>query len=365
MRKIIVVLCLLSTVFLTALPMKAQTISFGVATLPYLTRPPLETSRLKKLQNKCNSIVKHMKISSTGDRLPSHEDLRQLIEVIASYGFPVICEYFDPINYEKIIVFYNDVEASQDGTLTIYQILNSRIIELTFNHKGNVMTLSTGTWEFSLQEAMKFDYSGPERLDYFALQPLGHLIYNQESYGYDPYGFRVLPLGEDFRTLCNDYVLPVKHVDCGVTSQNWNQTVFSAINWEYTFESLLMKERHITIDKANYDHYKNSEIVYAVPASEVETLLQKYFTVPTDTLHLLGSYDPLDNVYAFTGFWGGDDFWVPEVVDKQDNLDGSFTLTIHSLVGGYDESRMRISQLTIMPYSDSEFYYIENQMIGL
>lgn len=333
--------------------------------MPYLNRPPVEAPRLKEFQNKCNAIVKHMKTSSTGDRVPSHEDLRQLMEIIASYGFPVICEHFDPINYQKIVAFCSDVEAGLDGTLTIYQISDSRIIELSFNHSGTVMTLTTGTWEFSPREAMEIAFSGPERLDSFELQPLGHLIYNEEAYGYDPSGFRVLPLGEDSRRLCNRYVLPVKHVDCGVTSQNWNQNDFSAINWEYTFENLLMQERHVTIAEANYNHYKNSEIAFAVPADEVEVLLQKYFTVPIDTLHLLSSYDPFDHVYAFTGFLGGDDFRMPEVVDKQDHIDGSFTLTIHSLVGGYDEARMRISQLTIMPYSHSGYYYIENQMIGL
>lgn len=320
-----------------------------------------EPSEIEAVKAAILPVVRELEFLPNQYPQPTGEQYGRMLDAVEALGLPAASYNLDTRNADRIVRFCEDAAAGKDGELTVYQISNAYLTGETFRREGGAITRTASYWNFGAGPDAEISSEPAQALDRFELQPGGHLLYNIEEYGDLPMGFRVLPLGEENRVLARKYVRPVCHTRFGVTSSDWDENDLSGIHWEWTFEGLLMARTGETIMDAYPEPCTpGTEYPYAVPAKDVDGTLTAHFPVTAEQLHRLSAYDPQREIYAWQGFWGGTDFREPEVVERIDNADGSFTLRVNFVGMGFYESG-ESCELTIRDNPDGTWTYLSNR----
>lgn len=141
----------------------------------------------------------------------------------------------------------------------------------------------------------------------------------------------MLAHGDELRELRRTYIDTMRYSASGALLVNWDKDALSKLNWEFLFDTLCSSTKGGSLSEIYTAPDPIDDYRRAVPAAEVESLLQSYFPVTTDTLRGLKRYDATRQVYAWAGFMGGGYSPAPEVIRAEQNPDGSLTLTVGAL----------------------------------
>ena len=246
-----------------------------------------------------------------------------------------------------------------NGEATVYTYPYSYVIARTFSYQNGKMTCKGTEYnEGGTRSEATLD------VDEFAYTQKGNLIY-QIAGESDKSGFRVLPLSEQSREFYRKYIVPVNVFTQGPLNVSFDSGDYSQLNWEWIFQRLWKTETGTEmVDPASPYYQKAPDSMHfdsaKFPVDVVESLLQKYFDVPTEILRKLDTYDQKSGTYTFCGFNGGGYSPTLEVSKWRENTDGSLTLWIDFVVLEFSKELSAQSILTVMPSADGSFRYISN-----
>lgn len=311
----------------------------------------------------CIRIFNDTKLAEKGYPNPTREEHRRMQEIVAMYDVPVVARHHDMQNYEQVLEFYSDAKAGKDAQVTIYSILDYAVYADVFIATGGKISHTMATMNFGSRNLPLVTRT--IEVSKFELTESGHLLYTASAGGdTEDYhgGFCVPPHGDELRELRRTYVDPVGYSPGGVLNANWDKDHLSKLNWEFLFDTLCKTQKGGFISDLYTEPYPGDEYRRGVPATEVESLLQSYFPVPTEMLHALKRYDPEQDVYAWTGFMGGGFNPTPEVICAEQNSDGSLSLTVGALSLEFGEEYASTSLLTVMPQPYGSFQYLSNKI---
>lgn len=168
-------------------------------------------------------------------------------------------------------------------------------------------------------------------------------------------GIRVLPLDEELRKLCEDYIEPIGYEANNLFLVEWDEENFQQVNFNDLYDILYRIDQGSLPDSTQYPN--------GIGRSEFEDLIGKYFSIPAEQLREQAGYNSQTGTYPWTQIAGSNAaVWVerdPEVVDYGDNGDGTITMTVDVVCPQLKKDKLFSHQVTVRK-ADDDFLYVSN-----
>ena len=297
----------------------------------------------------------------------SEEIVEEIKECLARKNKVVIDDagHFNMANSKLAQVFCEAALSGEEAEVTIYELhRNGGYSRLDFHVKNkqmDLMVVSVG-WNESIEPQVT--YMEKYQLKNWQYTDKGYLIYERyfspfiECSGYSI--LRVRPLKEEYLELTNAYIRPIGYQGNNLFLANWNKEDMTPIAFNNVFEYFYYLTKGESI---NVERYKKG-----IPELEFETILCTYLPITGEELKKFAYYDQQTKYYKwqvlgcanYTATPKG--YPVPEVIDCIRNKDGSITLTVDALWEEYGTDCAFTHEVTIVPQSDGNFYYIGNSI---
>lgn len=328
--------------------------------LPLFDTDTIHTNLLNG-RDACRSILENAEQDENG--FPTEQQFEQMLQKVANLGIPVCSrqkQSFDMKNFEQIISFFEDMNNNQDCQISIYAISQIDISAKSFLYNnGQIYMYDTYLFFNSKNQDNILSISHVKKLE---LTKHGHLLYHAiDAEGKDESGgYCVIPHGDDLRQLRQKYIDPVGYMG-KILTENWDENNLFNLDWEELYARLYYW-RHYSSISTDFPRNEMEDTPIIVPAAFVEPLLQDYFAIRINDLHTLEYYDPEQNAYNWKPTINSSlSFLVPEVIESQENKDGSLTLTVGALDLENGKEYICISKLTVVPKTGNHFTYISNR----
>jgi hypothetical protein len=214
--------------------------------------------------------------------IPSVEQRERMAGNMGDFGFSVLRDDENMLNYKMVAEFFQNAAAGKEGEVTVYTYPCSYVISRTFSYKNGKMTCV-----FTQYTAQGSQPEDPQNVDEFMYTKKGNFIYHLEG-STEQSGFRVLPLSDESRAYFRKYIVPVHIIfSDGPLDVSWSSQDFSRLNWDWIFEGLWRNEYGTSMFDSAY-YRKASDSMHldnvVIPGRVVEGSLQKYFNVSIQTL---------------------------------------------------------------------------------
>lgn len=177
--------------------------------------------------------------------------------------------------------------------------------------------------------------------------------------------FRITPLDEKCRELCEKYIMPVSYELNNMFLTNWTTSDYGELDFYDLFAKFYKDAYSTECPYKLEDICKRKE--YSVPAEEFEGAVMKHMSVSGPELRerLRFDEDSCSYLYRPRGLYELDycDVPYPEVVSYTENEDGSVTLLVNAVFPQDNTSKL-FSHRTTVKEMDGEIYYLSNQITG-
>lgn len=300
--------------------------------------------------------------------IPTDNQMKEIVNRIGALGYSVVSTDINMQNPDVVEQFCQKAKAGENEQLGVYIVESDASLErytfIVVNGK-TYFTCIAVTWDTSDQPQVQ--YSGMvEAVDKFELTSKGYFLFHVpfiDMYEDSSYGFRVSPLPDENIELCKKYIEPIGYLGNNILTSNWNQETITELNYNDMYEYIYRMEYKKCLESDNYERYC-SQIVnaIAVPATDFERIITKYFPISAQKLRQISVYDPDKNVYTWQEFMVPQYEPKPEVVAYQTNSDGSLTLTVDAVAIEYYDDCIFTDTLTVMPHEDGSFEYLSNSL---
>lgn len=184
---------------------------------------------------------------------------------------------------------------------------------------------------------------------YFQILPTDH--------HYDDYSMiRLEPVKKKLYDLNTQYVIPIGYQSNNLFTSNWDSSDFGELCLNDLFEFLYRVKYH--------DYY--NENGGSIPADVFEHVIKPYFDISWDEFRERCLYDEANQCYPWQEI-GADNVTYypalePDVIEKHDNNDGTFTLVVDVRCNDNKEDRLFTHEVTIRPLEDGSYQYVSNQI---
>ncbi len=337
----------------------------------------------ERLRNDCEEIAALCdELMSTGERentqyysyntALTQGAVDKVEEHLAASGYPVINtdsvypKYLD--NSDGLKQFAESSESGQVSEQSIISVsMYDTIYYLTFQYDGAEMYyISTSiTWdengEYEISNSIKqklidwgMTYNG-----YFYYQLLElNRHWNACSY------IRTQPVDKELYDLYIEYLSPANYPS-SVFTKDWDSQSYSEICFNDLFESFYIARNGEYVYADDYERFADMSCSL-IPASIFESTVLPYFDIDLDEFRALTLYMPDSDSYPWQELNCSNVIYcpclTPEVTDKRDNEDGTFTVTVDVLCFDYKCFPRFTHEITIKPDNNGGFQYISNRV---
>ncbi|MDO4941584.1 MAG: DUF6070 family protein [Lachnospiraceae bacterium] len=293
------------------------------------------------------------------------ETVHQMMDVLASPGYAVTCGEYDSNmkNYEEVNRSLENAKNGQDAQAEFYAVHSGGIFlyyRLEFHGKKLWITSSSAFFD----DNMKLSLNYLEKIQVYQWEytKKGWLIWekarsrNQEM---DMHVFyRILPLDAECRELAKKCVIPISYFCNNLFSVNWDEKDTSQIYFNDLFDVLYAME--------NGDYPREDQYAGGVPKDVFESLIQKYFSISTETLRKQAGYNADRETYTWVEINGYHHSPmlkpVPEVVKCVKNPNGTITADIEAILPEDGTDCAFRHKVTIREHSDGTWTYVSNEV---
>jgi len=165
----------------------------------------------------------------------------------------------------------------------------------------------------------------------------------------------------------NKFVLGVGYNYNNLFTETWTTEDVAELCLNDIFLSLYRMENGSYISHFNNPYRLLENSPYSlVPAEEFESLIVKYLRLPVETIRKNAFYDEETSCYPVTIDGVHDGLAkIPEaeVVDVQENEDGSISLTVDALFVEYATDKAFSHVIKLREDADGSFYFVSNELI--
>nr|WP_264296431.1 DUF6070 family protein [Blautia producta] len=311
-------------------------------------------------------LLQAQKNSSKGDVL-SMDTVAALVKKMGSQGYVALDKRNreNMENYQLVEKFLASQEQKEQAAITVYRIHDDGGMDktdFTSDNTGAVtVTVTILDWNKKQEpyvtdmvryKAWKWEYTKKGYLFFERFIPDG-----MEADGTD--AIRVLPLDEELRKMCEEYIEPIGYEANNLFLVEWDEENFQQVNFNDLYDFLYRIDQGSLPDSSRYPN--------GIGGSEFEDLIEKYFSVPLEQLRQQAGYNSQTDTYPWTQIAGSNSaVWTemdPEVVDARDNGDGTITMTVDVVSPQLRSDKLFTHHVTVRRADDEDgFLYVSNTL---
>lgn len=300
------------------------------------------------------------------------EEAEAMAGVIAEQGDPVTTFdlYQNMKNYEVMDDFLEGCEGGQSGEAAEYEVYKDGSIgRKKFICDGeDLYVLSvTCSWRGEKQSIGEMTYTRAERWNY---TDRGWFFYKLCTPGYPEVTevlysnamLRVKPYEEECAEISRTCLEPIAYEGNNLLWSDWDPGNMDELDYNGLFQYLYELDSGEIFDSARYTE--------GIPAEEFESLMTRYLPVSPEQLREYASYDARSGIYEWIALGVGNrtksvmDLSEPEVVDIEENEDGTVTLTVDAVSEGMMDDAVLTHRLTVRFTDGGGIEFLKNEVEG-
>ena len=273
-------------------------------------------------------------------------------------------------NYEVMDDFLEGCEGGQSGEAAEYEVYKDGSIgRKKFICDGeDLYVLSvTCSWRGEKQSIGEMTYTRADRWNY---TDRGWFFYKLCTPGYPEVTevlysnamLRVKPYEEECAEISRTCLEPIAYEGNNLLWSDWDPGNMDDLDYNGLFQYLYELDSGEIFDSARYTE--------GIPAEEFESLMTRYLPVSPEQLREYASYDARSGVYEWIALGVGNrtksvmDLSEPEVVDIEENEDGTVTLTVNAVSEGMMDDAVLTHRLTVRFTDGGGIEFLKNEVEG-
>lgn len=331
---------------------------------------------MEQLSEACRDIFEGAIETNTADSL---ETAGSLVKRIGENGYTAVdrSNQINMVNAEQAVRFCRHAEAGKQSELTIIAVeYTGGLTKYDFHAGAGKLDIVKSYYQYEDGELKKKStYSYPA--DFWQYTEEGYFLFRGSYYSQDYYiyalsdvsvctALRVQPLDEKCREWNQRAVLPAGYDRNDLFLSDWNEEDFGEVNFYDIFDKFYPLVNDAPVPY-RADENLGVGAVYRIPEEEFEHVIMSYFQVSQETLRSKTTFFPEDNTYEYKprGLHETEsgDVPYPEVVDYEENDDGTITLTVNAVYPRKNVSRAFAHEVVIRPLEEGRFQYVSNRII--
>ena len=321
-------------------------------------------NRMSELGALCKDIYIRADKGGSSNIVLDEETVHTMTETAAEQGWAVTCGSYDynMLNYEEVDQALGDASEGKASQTEFYEITTSgyfRYFRLSAEDRELTVTYANAAYnddmDLQIRQLEKFRVYDWEYTEKGWLIWEKALSKNQEM---DMHSFfRILPLDEKCREMCDRYILSVSYFCNNLFLTDWDAGSMDRIEFNDLYEFLY---------EMKYGEKMDEEAAAGgIPKAQFEEVVLTYFDISVEQLEKYARYDAAAGVYP----WEPVNAWnrvrqvqpFPEVVRCVEDQDGTLTLYVEGIliVAGDDCAfRHRVT----MRERDGGWVYVANDI---
>ena len=321
-------------------------------------------NRMSGLGVLCKDAYIHADKGGASNVVLDEEAVHAMIETAAAQGWAVTCGSYDHnmLNYEDVDRALKGAAEGDTLQTEFYEITTSgyfRYFRLSAEDRELTVIYANAAYndnmDLQIRQLEKFRVYDWEYTEKGWLIWEKALSKNQEM---DMHSFfRILPLDEKCRELCDQYILPVSYFCNNLFLTDWDAGSMDRIEFNDLYEFLYEMKYGEKLDE--------EAAAGGIPKAQFEEVVLTYFDISVEQPEKYARYDAAVGVYP----WEPVNAWnrvrqvqpFPEVVRCEENQDGTWTLYVEGIliVAGDDCAfRHRVT----MRERDGGWVYVANDI---
>ena len=320
--------------------------------------------RISDLGSLCKDIYVNADKGESSNIVLQEDVVHEMVQTAASRGLAVTCGSYDynMLHYETVDQALNNAAEGGKTETEFHEITASgyfRYFKLSAKDQELTVTYANASYnddlEMQIRQMEKFRVYDWEYTEKGWLIWEKALSKNQEM---DMHSFfRILPLDEKCRDMCDRYILPVSYFCNNLFLTDWDAGSMDRIEFNDLYEFLY---------EMKYGEKMDEEAAAGgIPKAQFEEVVLTYFDISVEQLEKYARYDAAAGVYP----WEPVNAWnrvrqvqpFPEVVRCVEDQDGTLTLYVEGIliVAGDDCAfRHRVT----MRERDGRWVYVANDI---
>ena len=342
---------------------------------------PVDEQEEKEAENDCRAMMEHIyEIYKEADKgtasnvVLTDETILELQKKLMETGYPIatLVTYLNMGNYESVDSFLEDCTAGKGGSVVIYEIHDDGGI-------GRMKFIFDGTDMYVVSARSVWNENGKSGISYISYTRLKEWKYTDK--GWFCYELcvpeppevseivdgscliRVKPMTEEQREMSERCVRGLGYQGQNILCSNWNAENMSELDYNGMFEYLYGMKYG---EKFNSEDYPNG-----IPKEEFESLIMEYLPVTKEQIREYAVFDEENQTYYWARlgcfnyaptFFGTS---LPEVVNINENEDGTITLTVEAVCDMVIcDDAVITHELTVRFAEDGSFQYLGNEILN-
>ncbi|MEO2238237.1 DUF6070 family protein [Dorea sp. YH-dor226] len=302
--------------------------------------------------------------------LDSLELQKEIIAYLGRAGYVAVDvnNQIDMVNAELAEEFCEKAQKKQSTEITIFSVSDQgELIRYDIETCRGKMNVSISTLEWEADEPKSEQYRAYEAYSWKYTEKGYFFIEEYQPLGFDgapgQKGFRIRPMEETFRELNQRYVMPIGYEKNNMLIMDWNEQDYSNLEFYDLYELMY----HMKYNRyAPHDDYGEG-MEYEVSKEEFEEVIQTYLPVDDLTIEENTVYDPDRQTYRYRPRGRYDFEWpyepYPEVVDCEEQGDGTLKLTIEGVWEIRMLDQVIVSELVVRPLDNGSCQYLSNKVL--
>lgn len=307
------------------------------------------------------------------------ELISSIVNKLGEKGYPAVDSknQVDMAEAEQVIRFCESVAAEEKNEITIIEVITSdTFAKYDLTTKDGNTDVSRSYYKYE-NGAMRLGSKGSYQAAYWNYTEDGYLMFSGTYFSEELYAFtmssaeehtafRVLPLDETCRALNRKYLMPIGYERNNMFLVDWSEADFGNLNFYDLYDVFYPK-----VNEQNSPYVMNDNLgvgaVYRIAKDAFEKVIMTYFNIDSEILQSKTIYNSEDSTYEYKprGFYEVEypEHPYPEVVDFNENKDGTVTLTVHAVFPYERRSKVYAHEVVIRPLETGGVHYVSNRII--
>ena len=342
---------------------------------------PVDEQEEKEAENDCRAMMEHIyEIYKEADKgtasnvVLTDETILELQKKLMETGYPVVTlvTYSNMENYESVDSFLEDCASGKSGSIVIYEIHDDGAI-------GRMKFIYDGTDMYIVSTGSVWNENGKSRMSYISHTRIKEWEYTEKGrFCYElcvpeppkvteivdgSCLIRVKPMTEEQREMSERCVRGLGYQGNNILCSNWDADHMEELDFNGMYEYLYAMKYG---DKFNSEDYPDG-----IPKEEFESLIMEYLPITAEQIREYAVFDEENQTYYWARlgcfnyaptFFGTS---LPEVVNINENEDGTITLTVEAVCDMVIcDDAVITHELTVRFAEDGSFQYLRNEILN-
>ncbi len=316
------------------------------------------------------------------DTIGSLEVTERIVARLGDNGYVAVDSnnQINMTNAEQAVKFCSAASKKEMAELTIVVVADSGgFTKYDLETENGTMNIARGYYQYDKNGNLNNSSIVSYPADWWQYTEEGYLLFEGNYFSDENYvltlndtpehtALRVMPLEKRLRELNQKYVLPAGYGKSNMFFLNWSRDDFGDLDFYDIFDTFYPMLYKQPVPYAADENLGNgSRKVYQIPEEEFENVILTYFPIEKEALRTKTTYISEAAAYEYRprGFYEAryPDIPYPEVVDYEENQDGTITLFINAVYPDGNTSKLYSHKAVVRPMDDDRFQYVSNQML--